>query len=232
MLDLTGVHKTYGTGAARVPVLRDVSLAIRAGEVCAITGASGSGKSTLLNLLGLLDRPDAGRVLFDGEDLGDTSVDRRARLRNRCIGFVFQSFHLLPRLSALDNVALPFLYRGLSPRSCRDRAMAALERVGLADRAHHRPDAMSGGQRQRVAVARAIVGKPQLLLADEPTGNLDSESARRIIDLFAALNADTGVTIVLVTHDPAIAARCPRRILMRDGRVAAPEDAASRTAGP
>ncbi|PWC76390.1 ABC transporter ATP-binding protein [Azospirillum sp. TSH64] len=229
MLDLTGVHKTYGTGAARVPVLRDVSLAIRAGEVCAITGSSGSGKSTLLNLLGLLDRPDAGRVLFDGEDLGATSVDRRARLRNRCIGFVFQSFHLLPRLSALDNVALPFLYRGLSPRSCRDRAMAALERVGLADRAHHRPDAMSGGQRQRVAVARAIVGKPRLLLADEPTGNLDSESARRIIDLFAALNADTGVTIVVVTHDPAIAARCPRRILMRDGRVAAPEDAASRT---
>lgn len=232
MLDLTGVHKTYGTGAARVPVLRDVSLAIRAGEVCAITGASGSGKSTLLNLLGLLDRPDAGRLLFDGEDVGATPVDRRARLRNRRIGFVFQSFHLLPRLSALDNVALPFLYRGLSPRSCHDRAMAALERVGLADRAHHRPDAMSGGQRQRVAVARAIVGKPRLLLADEPTGNLDSESARRIIDLFTALNADTGVTIVLVTHDPAIAARCPRRILMRDGRVAAPEDAAFQTAVP
>lgn len=232
MLDLTGVHKTYGDGAARVPVLRDVSLAIRAGEICAITGTSGSGKSTLLNLLGLLDRPDAGRVLLDGEDVGAAPVDRRARLRNRCIGFVFQSFHLLPRLTALDNVALPFLYRGLSPRSCRDQAMAALERVGLADRAHHRPDALSGGQRQRVAVARAIVGNPRLLLADEPTGNLDSESARRIIDLFAALNADTGVTVVLVTHDPAIAARCPRRIPVRDGRVAAPQDETFRMAAP
>lgn len=219
ILELAGIHKTYGAGAARIPVLRDVSLAIRRGELCAITGASGSGKSTLLNLIGLLDRPDSGRFLFDGQDVADASVDQLARLRGRRIGFVFQSFHLLPRFSALDNVTLPFLYRGRSPRACRARGMEALERVGLADRAHHRPDALSGGQRQRVAVARAIVGEPSLLLADEPTGNLDSDSARQVIDLFSALNRETGVTVIVVTHDALIAARCPRRIVVRDGRL-------------
>ena len=231
ILSLTGVDKSLGHGAARVPVLRGVSFTVARGEVCAVTGASGSGKSTLLTLIGLLDRPDAGRVLLDGEDVGAAHPDRLAHLRNRRLGFVFQAFHLLPRLSALDNVALPFLYRGLSPAACRDQAAAALERVGLGGRLHHRPDALSGGQRQRVAVARAIVGGPALLLADEPTGNLDSATARTIIDLFFALNAETGLTIVMVTHDPAIAARCPRRLVMQDGRLLPPDGAGGGGAG-
>lgn len=219
ILALDGVHKSHGRAAGAVQVLRDVSLDIRQGEVCAIVGASGSGKSTLLSLMGLLDRPDSGRLRFEGEEVGAASADRLAALRNRRIGFVFQSFHLLPRLTALENVALPFLYRGVPPRLGRDRAAAMLERVGLADRLHHRPEEMSGGQRQRVAVARAVVGDPALLLADEPTGNLDSATARQIIDLFFALNADLGVTVALVTHDPAIAARCGRQLVMRDGRL-------------
>lgn len=219
ILTLDGVHKSHGRAAGAVQVLRDVSLDIRQGEVCAIVGASGSGKSTLLSLMGLLDRPDSGRLRFEGEEVGAASADRLAALRNRRIGFVFQSFHLLPRLTALENVALPFLYRGVPQRQGRDRAAAMLERVGLGDRLHHRPEEMSGGQRQRVAVARAVVGDPALLLADEPTGNLDSATARQIIDLFFALNADLGVTVVLVTHDPAIAARCGRQLVMRDGRL-------------
>ncbi len=221
LLELSGIHKAHGDGANRVPVLRDVSFTIAPGEICAITGASGSGKSTLLTLLGLLDRPESGRLLFEGEDVARATPDRQASLRNQRIGFVFQSFHLLPRLTALDNVALPFLYRGLSPRACRGQAAAMLQRVGLADRAGHRPDELSGGQRQRVAIARALVGRPALLLADEPTGNLDSAAARHIIDLFFELNAETGVAVVIVTHDPGIAARCPRRLTMEDGRLTA-----------
>lgn len=219
LLALDGVHKSHGHAAGTVQVLRDVSLDIRHGEVCAIVGSSGSGKSTLLSLMGLLDRPDSGRLRFEGEEVGAASADRLAALRNRRIGFVFQAFHLLPRLTALENVALPFLYRGVPPRVGRDRAAAMLGRVGLGDRLHHRPEEMSGGQRQRVAVARAVVGDPALLLADEPTGNLDSATARQIIDLFFALNADLGVTVALVTHDPAIAARCGRQLVMRDGRL-------------
>ncbi|CAO3456422.1 ABC-type antimicrobial peptide transport system, ATPase component [Azospirillum argentinense] len=219
ILALDGIHKSYGRGPSKIQVLQDVSLDIQHGEICAIVGPSGSGKSTLLTLMGLLDRPDAGRLLFEGEDIGCATADRLAALRGRRVGFVFQSFHLLSRLTALDNVALPFLYRGLSPRSCHGRAVAALERVGLGDRIHHRPEEMSGGQRQRVAVARAIVGGPALLLADEPTGNLDSESARQIIDLFNGLNADTGLTVVIVTHDPTIAGCCYRRLTMSDGRL-------------
>ncbi|MBY6264169.1 ABC transporter ATP-binding protein [Azospirillum sp. 412522] len=221
LLELSGIHKALGHGSGRVPVLRDVSFAIGPGEVCAITGASGSGKSTLLTLIGLLDRPDSGRLLFEGENVARATADRQASLRGRRIGFVFQSFHLLSRLTALDNVALPFLYRGLSPRACRGRAEAMLHRVGLADRIGHRPDELSGGQRQRVAIARALVGRPALLLADEPTGNLDSAAARHILDLFFELNAETGVAVILVTHDPGIAARCPRRLTIEDGRLTA-----------
>ena len=221
LLDLDGVHKDHGRGKGRVHALLDISLRIGLGEVCAVTGASGSGKSTLLSIMGLLDRPDRGRILFDGVDVGNASADRLARLRGHRIGFVFQAFNLLPRLSVLENVTLPFLYRGRPPSACRGPAMAALDRVGLADRATSRPEELSGGQRQRVAIARAIAGDPPLLLADEPTGNLDSEAARRIVELFFALNVDTGVTVVMVTHDPSIAARCPRRILVQDGRLRA-----------
>ncbi|WP_279602412.1 ABC transporter ATP-binding protein [Methylobacterium sp. E-005] len=209
----------YAGRAGSITVLKKVNLDIRHGELCALMGASGSGKTTLMNLVGLLDRPCHGEIHLDGVPTANVRDDELAALRNRRIGFVFQAFHLLPRLSALDNVALPLLYRGLGKRLRRARAAEALHKVGLADRASHRPDELSGGQRQRVAIARALVGAPTLLLADEPTGNLDSRAADDIMALFLALNRDPGVTILIVTHDPAVAARCPRRIVMRDGRV-------------
>jgi putative ABC transport system ATP-binding protein len=172
-----------------------------------------------MNLMGLLDRPDSGEIHLDGIPAATLHDDRAARLRNDLIGFVFQSFHLLPRLSALDNVALPLLYRGIESARRREAAAVALDRVGLAGRLAHCPDELSGGQRQRVAIARALVGRPAFLLADEPTGNLDSRSADDIMGLFLSLNRDTGITMVIVTHDPSLAARCPRRIIMRDGHV-------------
>ena len=217
MIEIENLTKDYRLGDDAVPVLKGVSLAIAAGELCALVGASGSGKTTLMNIVGLLDRPSAGRYQFRGLDVSALGADAAADIRNREIGFIFQSFHLLQHLTALDNVALPLLYRGERRNVGRDLAFGRLEQVGLADRAGHRPGQLSGGQRQRVAIARALIGEPALLLADEPTGNLDSRTAEEIMDLLIGLNAALGVTLVVVTHDPAVSARCPRRILIRDG---------------
>lgn len=219
VLRLSDVTKTYGAPSQPWQALRGVSLKIAAGEFCAILGPSGSGKSTLMNIVGLLDRPTSGEVLLDGAPVDMTSAETAASTRNRTLGFMFQSFHLLPRLSAWENVALPLLYRGVSRRERRAPALAMLELVGLADRAEHRPAELSGGQRQRVALARALVGEPRLLLADEPTGSLDSMTARDVMTLLEDLNQRLGVTVLMVTHDRDLAARCPRRIELLDGQV-------------
>jgi len=225
VLELHGIHKVYGSGDARVHALRGVSLTVRPGDFVAIMGSSGSGKSTLMNVLGCLDRPSAGRFLFAGTDVATLSRNRRANLRNRHIGFVFQSFNLLARTSALENVEMPLLYhpRPLRARDMRRRAWEALARVSLQDRLHHHPNQLSGGQQQRVAIARALVNQPALLLADEPTGNLDSATSLEIMALFQQLNRD-GLTVVLVTHEKDIS-RCARRLLvMRDGLVEQDEE--------
>lgn len=223
---LESVTRAYGSGASGQTVLHDVSLSIPAGQSCAIVGASGSGKSTMLNLTGLLDKPTAGRIFLAGSDMTQAAPQVCARVRNQLIGFVFQSFNLLPRLDALDNVALPLLYRGVLRQAARQAALEQLERVGLANRQHHRPADLSGGQRQRVAIARALVGEPALLLADEPTGNLDKQTAQEIITLLLTLNSSTGTTLVMVTHDSDIARQMERCIQVHDGRVAeAPHDA-------
>jgi ABC-type lipoprotein export system ATPase subunit len=224
MIELQGVCRTYRRpGGEPVEALREVSLRIERGDFVAVVGSSGSGKSTLLNVLGLLDRPDAGRYRLDGEDVAGLDVDGQARLRNRRIGFVFQAFHLLPRTSALDNVELPLLYSDRADIAGLGRR--ALERVGLADRVEHRPSELSGGQQQRVAIARALVNEPDLLLADEPTGNLDARSAAEVLAVFESLNR-TGGTIVLVTHDPSVAAHCGRIARIEAGRIVAVEECA------
>ncbi len=226
VIETTNLVKTYVLGDTVVRALDGVSVSVARGEKVAITGTSGSGKSTLMNILGCLGPPDGGDYLLAGENVAGLSGRRLAQIRNRYIGFVFQTFNLLPRLSALENVELPLLYGGAG--DARGRAKAALETVGLADRMGHTPNQLSGGQRQRAAVARAIVTDPAILLADEPTGNLDSKTGREIIALFDALHAQ-GRTIVMVTHDPGLAARCPRQIHLRDGRV---DDAPVSAAGP
>lgn len=219
LIRLENITHAYATGASSQAVLYDVSFSVPTGQSCAIVGASGSGKSTLLNLIGLLDEPTSGRVLLAGEDMTNADAESRAIARNRIIGFVFQSFNLLPRLDALDNVALPLLYRGIPQPQARQAALTQLERVGLSNRSHHRPADMSGGQRQRVAIARALVGEPSLLLADEPTGNLDSQTAQDIIGLLLSLNRERGTTLVVVTYDTGIADRMARCIQVRDGRI-------------
>ena len=219
LIRLENITHAYATGASSQAVLYDVSFSVPTGQSCAIVGASGSGKSTLLNLIGLLDEPTSGRVLLAGEDMTNADAESRAIARNRIIGFVFQSFNLLPRLDALDNVALPLLYRGIPQPQARQASLTQLERVGLSNRSHHRPADMSGGQRQRVAIARALVGEPSLLLADEPTGNLDSQTAQDIIGLLLSLNRERGTTLVVVTHDTGIADRMARCIQVRDGRI-------------
>nr|WP_282452738.1 ABC transporter ATP-binding protein [Brevundimonas pishanensis] len=200
-------------------VLDRVSLSMSSGEMWALTGSSGSGKSTLLNLIGLLDRAQEGEIELAGQRVSGLDAYEAAKVRNRLIGFVFQSFHLLPRLTAWENVALPLVHRAVGRRERRDAAMAQLERVGLADRIHHRPDELSGGQRQRVAIARALITQPRLLLADEPTGNLDSESGGRVMELLRDINLRNGVSILMVTHDENLAGTCDHRVVMRDGRI-------------
>jgi len=219
VIELHGVTRVYGEGEHAVHALRGVDLAIGAREFVAIMGASGSGKSTLMNLLGCLDAPTAGRYLLDGEDVGTLSADRKADLRNRTLGFVFQNYSLLPRTTALDNVALPLLYAGVRRKDVRPRARAALERVGLGDRLLHHPNQMSGGQQQRVAIARAIVTRPAVILADEPTGNLDTRTSLEIMALFQELSRE-GMTIVLVTREHDIAAFATRVVVVKDGRIA------------
>ena len=218
VIDVADLGKTYRSGPISVDALAEVSLSIHQGEYVAIIGPSGSGKSTLMNLLGCLDTPSRGSYLLSGEDVAETSEDRLAELRNRHIGFVFQQFNLLAYLPAWRNVELPLVYADVAPRERHERALAALDRVGLADRADHKPGELSGGQQQRVAVARALVTEPALILADEPTGNLDSTSTTDILELFDALHG-AGRTIVLITHEHEVADRAERVISVHDGRV-------------
>lgn len=219
LLDARSLTKTYRLGDERVTGVSDATLAVAPGELAVFAGPSGSGKTTLLNLLGLLDTPDAGALLFDGDDVSRLAEKERARLRRERIGFVFQSHQLVPVLSALENVALALWIRELPEETCADRARSALEAVGLKGLEARRPDALSGGQRQRVAVARAIVGEPAIVLADEPTASLDSENAARLLDLFDELHARLGIAFLFSSHDPRIIERAERRILLRDGRI-------------
>ena len=228
LITLDRVSKTYRTGDIEVPAVREVSLDIGTGEFVAIMGASGSGKSTLMNILGCLDRPTSGRYVLDGVEVSELDRDQLADLRNRKLGFVFQGFHLLSRTSALENVELPMLYaRGLTTTQQREGALRALDLVGLADRADHYPNQLSGGQQQRVAIARALVNQPVLLLADEPTGNLDSRTSVEIMGVFQRLNAQ-GLTILMVTHESDISRYAKRTIVMRDGLIVADSPVAER----
>jgi putative ABC transport system ATP-binding protein len=219
IIEVSDLHRHYRMGGETIAALDGIDFCIERAEYVAIIGKSGSGKTTLMNLLGCLDQPTRGSYRLDGRDVSGLNDDELSNLRNQHIGFVFQSFQLLPRATALANVSLPLVYRGVPRRERRKRAVAALERVGLSDRLTHRPNELSGGQRQRVAIARALVGDPTLLLADEPSGNLDSATERDIMGLFSELNA-AGNTIIIVTHEPSIAAQCPRAIRLDEGRVA------------
>jgi len=218
MIALRDLWRTYHVGDSDVHAMRDVTLDIAKGDYLAVMGPSGSGKSTLLNILGCLDRPTSGSYTFNGRDVGEISDADRTKLRQTEIGFVFQFFHLLPRLTAQGNVELPMLFAGVARAERRRRALDALEAVGLTDRVHHRPDQLSGGQRQRVAIARAVVMEPGLLLADEPTGNLDRAAAIEVMELLDAMNSD-GQTVVLVTHDPEVGARARSAVRMDDGEI-------------
>ncbi len=219
LVELQGVSRTYGHGEAAVEALRGIDLAIAAGDFVAMMGPSGSGKSTCMNILGCLDRPSSGTHRFQGIDVGQLSQDERALVRRHSIGFVFQGFNLLARTSALENVELPLIYRGVRAQPRRARALAALAAVGLADRARHAPNELSGGQQQRVAIARAIAAEPSVLFADEPTGNLDTARGHELMQLLAALNRERALTIVMVTHELEMAAYARRTIHFRDGHI-------------
>jgi ABC-type lipoprotein export system ATPase subunit len=221
LIELRDIHKTYHLGEVDLPVLKGISLSVARGELVALMGASGSGKSTLMHVLGCLDHPSTGEYWLDGREISGLSEKERARVRNRTIGFVFQSFNLLARTSALENVMMPLSYAEahLTEREMQQRATELLQRVGLADRMHHQPSQLSGGQQQRVAIARSLVNTPQILLADEPTGNLDSRTSEEILQMFQDLNRREGLTIVLVTHDPEVARYAQRIIHIKDGLI-------------
>lgn len=219
IIRLTGVSKTYDTGKIQVQALKPLDLVIQQGEYVAIMGSSGSGKSTLMNILGCLDRPTSGQYLLDGQDVSDKSDNELSLIRNQKIGFVFQSFNLIPRTSALKNVELPMIYAKVSSKQREVRARELLEKVGLGERLDHMPNEISGGQKQRVAIARALANRPPIIFADEPTGNLDSASSVEIMEIFTRLNREEGTTVVLVTHEPDIAEFADRILTFRDGRV-------------
>jgi putative ABC transport system ATP-binding protein len=218
IIQLEHIAKTYGIGETEVRALADVNLIVEAGEYCSIMGASGSGKSTAMNVIGCLDRPTSGSYYLDGLDVSQMSDAELAHIRNRKIGFVFQQFHLLQQLSAVENVMLPMVYAGVSTQERRDRAVEALTRVGLANRLNNKPNQLSGGQQQRVAIARAIVNRPVLLLADEPTGALDSQTTQEVLNIFTELNA-SGITVVMVTHEAEVARQTRRVVWFKDGQV-------------
>jgi ABC-type lipoprotein export system ATPase subunit len=221
LIELKDIKKTYFLGEITVPVLKGVSMVVGRGELVALMGASGSGKSTLMNILGCLDRPTSGEFWLDGQEVSRYSNDQRALIRNQKIGFVFQSFNLLSRTSALDNVIMPLTYTAdhLTTKERRERGIAMLERVGLADRSHHHPSQLSGGQQQRVAIARALINNPPVLFADEPTGNLDSKTSEEVLTMFKRINEHDGITIILVTHDMNVASHTKRTIHIHDGLI-------------
>ena len=217
MLRLVDICKTYRFGPVSVDVLRGVRLEVNRGDLLAITGASGCGKSTLMHIIGLLDRPTSGSYLLEGREVTAMDDNELSILRNASMGFVFQSFHLLPRLTTQENVGLPLVYRGLGDKEIRQRSQEMLEKVGMQDRTDHTPSQLSGGQQQRAAIARALVGAPRILLADEPTGALDTRTGREIMQVFSRLNAEDGLTVILITHDQTIAQQCPRYARLSDG---------------
>ena len=219
MLVFEDIYKSYQVGPTALDVLKGISITVEKGELLAIVGPSGCGKSTLMNIIGLLDKPSAGNYYIEGEKVGYDDDRILSSIRNKNIGFVFQQYYLLPRLNALDNVGLPLSYRNVPKTEIADRARDYLTRVEMQDRAHHKPDEMSGGQQQRVAIARALVGKPTLILADEPTGALDSSTGQDIMNLFKKVNEEEGVTVIIITHDQKIAAQCRRSLKMIDGRI-------------
>lgn len=223
MIQIESMNKTYRMGSENVKALQDVSLHIKEGEMTAIVGPSGSGKSTLMNMVGCLDVPDSGKYFLDGMEVSKLKEDELAEIRNQKIGFIFQKFNLLPRLNAYENVELPLIYRGMQTKERHEKAVQALERVGLADRIKHKPAELSGGQQQRVAVARALAGDPPIILADEPTGALDSKSGQQLMDSLKKLN-ELGITIVLITHDMNIANQAIRSLHIHDGRIIADEE--------